>query len=476
MQDFGLLNWIVLVSYLSAMVIIGLLASGKQKTADDFFLAGRKMPWLIVGMSMFASLTSASTFMGVPGIAFSDNVAIFFGVLVSPIAAPVIIALFYPFYKRLNITTSYEYILYRFGKNARLTISGLFILARLGWLGVVIYSPALALHIATGINLNLAILLMAFIAISYTVLGGLKAVLWTDVVQFVILTIGAVWVAASITANVPGGLEGIFSVAKDAGKLNVFVKPSFFAMSAFSAAFGYFFIFMQDYGVDQITVQRLMAVGNSRGISKSIIFNSITDVVINGILLFIGLGLFVYYSTVEVANSQDGDNMLAYYIVHNLPNGINGLVITGIFAAAMSSMDSGINSLATVVINDFIKPFRKKEITDTKIVSLARVLTILLGIFALAAAYTAGRFASIVQAWNSFVSLFSAPVLAIFTLGMLTKSANFKGWCVGAVLAIMAMVYLDYFTKMHWIYNFPVSFGISFIIGLAASLVFNDKK
>ena len=205
------------------------------------------MPWLIVGMSMFASLTSATTFMGVPGLAYGGNVAIFFGVLISPLVAPVIILTFYPFYRRLNVTTSYQYIFNRYGRNARVAVSSLFLLSRVGWLGVVIYAPALALHTAIGMELWVAILLMGVLSTAYTVMGGLRAVLWTDVVQFVILAGGAVWVAVSLVNNV--GFSEIISQAKGAGKFDVFLWSSDFdfkKMFAISAAFAYFFIFMQN--------------------------------------------------------------------------------------------------------------------------------------------------------------------------------------------------------------------------------------
>ena len=219
---FGALNYSIFFIYLAAIFGIGLLLAGKQKTTEDYFLAGRKMPWFIVAMSMFTSLTSATSYMGIPGTAYKENISLIIVGVMSVIGAPVMIFLFYPFYRRLNVTTSYEYINRRYGRNARFATSGLFILARLGWLGVVIYSPALALSVVTGINLYFAIFIMGVLATSYTVLGGLSAVLWTDALQFIILVGGAIWVAVTLMMNVPDGLSGIMTIARESGHLDIF--------------------------------------------------------------------------------------------------------------------------------------------------------------------------------------------------------------------------------------------------------------
>ena len=156
------------------------------------------MPWFIVALSMFASVTSAITYIGVAGTVYAENTSIVLAAIISPLVTPFLIYLFYPFYRRLKVTTSYEYIQRRYGDGARYAVSVLFLFARLGWLGTVIYVPALTLSVVTGINLTLAILLMGILATVYTVLGGLAAVLWTDALQFVILIGGALWVALEL--------------------------------------------------------------------------------------------------------------------------------------------------------------------------------------------------------------------------------------------------------------------------------------
>ena len=428
--------------YLAAVVGIGAAFAGKQKTTVDFFLAGRKMPWLAVGMSIFASITSAITYMGVPGLVYAENISFYVGMLMMPVAAPFIIFLFLPFYQRLEVTTSYEYILRRFGRSARYAVSGLFLLTRLGWLGTVIYAPALALSVVTGMNVWTTILLMGALGTLYTALGGLAAVIWTDVVQFFVLVGGAVWVAATLILRTPGGVSSIYEISLETGHLNLLDwRPSLTEMTVSVVAISYFIQFMQDYGVDQVTVQRLVATKSLREMRRATVINALFTVVITGILGFIGLGLFAYnhYLPGLIPESLGRDEIFPYYVVHALPAGASGLVITGVFAAAMSSVDSGINSLSTVVVNDFVRPLRgSRAVDDAHDVWLARILTVVFGAFATGVAFFASTIGDIIKTSQGFIGLFSGPVLALFLLGILTRWATFSGWLIGTAVALPA--------------------------------------
>ncbi len=470
-SNFSILNYCILGVYLAAMLGVGVIFARRNQTAEQYFLAGRNMPWLVVAMSMFASLTSAVTFMGVPYIAFSDNISIFMGVMVSPLVAPVLIKLFYPVYWRYKVTTSYDYIAIRFGKNARYCVSGLFVMARVGWLGTVIFAPATALHIAVGMPLYAAILLMGVLATAYTLLGGLKAVLWTDVVQFVVLAGGAVWIAVSLSGEF--GAANIIQNGIEAGKFDIFQWDiDFTKMTATAAIVCYFLMFMQDYGTDQISVQRLISTKSYRGLAGAIVFNSIMDVFVNGLLLFIGLGLFIkYQSESAMPECIKQVAILPYYIVTSLPNGISGLVITGIFAAAMSSMDSGLNSVSTAIINDFIEPMSKKKIDDKAKIASGRTLTLILGVLATAMAFYAGSIGNIVEAWSRFMGLFSAPILAVFVLGLLVKRSRLRHWAIGAVPAIALVLYLQNSASIHWVYYFPISFITCMLVSICSVFV-----
>ncbi len=469
---FSPVNYAILLLYLGAMVLIGWRFAGRQRTTEDYFLAGRNMPWLPVAMSMYASLTSAITFLGLPGMAYAENVSMIIVCIVSPVLAPFLILLFYPFYRRLKVTTSYEYINLRFGTNARRAVSILFLLARLGWMGTVIYAPAMALTVVTGIPLWLTILLMGVLATLYTVLGGMAAVLWTDVAQFVILIGGAIWIAITIVHGMPDGIAGIMAIAAEGGHLAVADwRITLTGMSIYTVALSFFFKMMQDYGTDQITVQRLMAVKSYRGMVKAVIFNSFTDFFIVALLLFIGIGLFAFYQTFPEALAEGlaSDRILPYYIMHELPLGLSGLLIAAIFAAAMSSMDSGINSMTTVVLNDLVSPVRRQPVTSERAVLEARLLTLLLGGVATALAFYASTLAHIVKAFATFMSLFSAPVLALFLMGMFSRHTTFSAWLIGCAVGVPATWWVQNKTDVHWVYYFPLAFVLTLGTGMVVS-------
>lgn len=471
--SFSALNSVVLAVYLCALLAVGAWFARRQKSTEEFFLASRRMPWLVVAMSMYASLTSAVTYMGLPATAYQENVSLLIVSIVTLLVAPVLVTVFYPLYRRLGITTSYEYIGNRFGRHARFAASGLFILARLGWLGTVVYAPALALSVVTGIPLWTAILLMGAVATLYTALGGIAADIWTDVVQFIIMVAGAIWLAVTLIQRTPDGLSGILQTAEAAGRLAVFEpRISLFRMSGFMVAVTFFFQLMQDYGTDQTTVQRLMTARDLRGTNRAIIFNAITDFFLIGLLLFIGIGMYAYYQAFPALLPENlpGDRVLPWYIIHALPDGISGLLITAIFAAAMSSMDSGISSLSTVIVHDFIRPLRSVPAPDAQDLRIARRLVLGLGALATGVAFYISSFRHVIEAYTTIISLFSGPVLALFLLGLLTRHATFTGWAFGCAIAIPATLFIQYVVKVHWIYYFPFAFGVTFLIGLAASL------
>jgi SSS family solute:Na+ symporter len=239
-------------------------------------------------------------------------------------------------------------------------------------------------------------------------------------------------------------------------------------------AISFFFQLMQDYGTDQVTVQRLMATGSMKKTVKSVAFNACTDFFIIGLLLFIGLGLFAFFENTGLPEGITSDKVMPYYIIHHLPQGISGLLITAVFAAAMSSMDSGINSIATVVINDFKKPlFQVSDFTfQVSDVTLARIITLVLGLLATGIAFYVSTIGGIIKAFASFMGLFSAPVLALFLLGVLTRRGNFYGWLIGLAASLCTTVWLQYLLEVHWTYFFPASFLTAFIIALLTSRLF----
>ena len=483
-MQFGLTNYSILFVYLGLMIAVGAWWSRRQKTTEDYFLAGRRMPWIVVSMSAFVSLTSAISYLGVPRTSYEENISMIVGYVSSPIVAVILIAVFMPFYFRLRVTTSYEYIDRRFGQTARFVIAGLWLLSRLGWLGTVIFAPSLALSVVTGMPLWATIILIGTLATIYTTLGGLSAVIWTDMVQFIILAGGAVWVAITLIQSVPDGVTGIWQIAEQGGRTSGFHWGiTLSKMSASTAVIAMFLAGLHDFGTDQVTVQRLLAVPRFRDVAKAILANAAITMLIMSLLLFIGIGLFAYYKTFPglLDPAMNQDKILPFYIMQALPVGISGLLVTAIFAAAMSSMDSGIHSLSTVVVHDFVRPLRGRSHNDHDDHSdlvLARVLVVVLGILATVVAFWVSSFEHVLDAAATILGLFNAPILALFMLGMFTRRGLFAGWIIGVFPAMIGLLTILQIEKargevlLHWYYRFPFSFVTCITIGYVASRCF----
>jgi SSS family transporter len=482
-MEFGLLNTVILIAYMLAMVVIGVFFSGKQKTTEDYFLASRSLPWLPVAMSMYASVTSASTYLVLPAKAYSENVSLLVASIVSPLVAPLLIFVIYPVYRRMRVTTSYEYIGARFGLAARQAVAVLFVLARLGWLGTVLYAPSLAMHVTTGWSLAACILTLGVVATVYTVMGGLSAVVWTDVVQFLILVVGAFWVLGTLLCTVPGGAPAIWQAAAEAGRLKVFdlhlnagsgsISGVFLHMSIWSVSLHMVLNMCHEYGTDQVTVQRLMAVREDRGVTKAILFNAATDFVLTAVLLAIGLGLWAFYrqDAAGLPALPSADGILPYYIRHNLPAGIAGLVITAILAAAMSSVDSGLNSIATVLDSDLLGVWRKRHGSEGGEIRVARGMTVVLGAIATGIAFVMADIGGILDGLSSVMSLFSAPVLVLFLLGMLWRRTAFVAWLGALVVSLPTVWYVNNRTPVDWSWRFPLAFVLTLVLTVVLTFV-----
>lgn len=312
---FGTLNYLVLVGYFVVVVGLALSLSGKQENTTTYFLANRRMPWLVVSLSVVASLLSALTYLGVPAVTFQENAALVLGLPGTLVAAPLVICLFFPVYKRLNLTSIYEYVGKRFGRKARYTASFFSILQILGWMGMALYAPALALSIVTGLDLSTSIILMGLVATAYTTLGGMTAVIWTDVVQFTVLAFGAVYISFSLINSIPGGIEQIIRIASENHKMPLMdLNFSFLELNGLGVLLCYFITAFGQYGTSQVAVQRLLSIKTSLGMAKALILEHILEITILVLLFFIGLGIFAYFSLFpdRLVDGMAGDRILPF--------------------------------------------------------------------------------------------------------------------------------------------------------------------
>ena len=475
-QRFTRIDYTVLGVYLTTLVVMGAYFSRREKTTDDFFLAGGRIPWWAAGLSIFGTQLSAITFMAIPAKAYATDWMGFLYNMGIVAVAPLIIFCFLPFYRRLNVTTAYEYLEQRFNVAVRLFGSALFIIFQFGRLGIVLLLPSLALSVVTGTSVYTCILVMGIMATVYTVMGGIEAVIWTDVLQVVVLMGGALFAMILVAIEVDGGFAGMFTTALADGKLHMVDWNLDFTTLTIWVVLLAWANHLVPYASDQSVIQRYMTTKDEAASRRAIWTNAILAVPAS--LLFFGMGtaLYVFYKQHPADLNpamESADAIFPWHIMHELPDGLSGLLIASIFAAAMSSLDSSMNSMSTAVVTDFYRRFRK-GLTETHCLRVARALTALFGVvgtvFALVMAST-----NIKSLWDQFImvlGLLGGGLGGLFVLGIFTRRANGPGAIVGLLASGMVQYAVKTHTELHS-FMFALTGMVScVVIGYLASFLF----
>lgn len=480
-KPFGVINYIVLVLYLLISVGIGIYFMRKQKSTEDYFVGGGRIPWWAAGLSVFGTLLSAITFMAIPAKAFITDWSFFFLNITAILITPVIAFIFIPFFNKLKIRTAYEYLENRFNYAARAFGSLSFILFQLGRIGIVLLLPSLAISIVAGIPVETSILIMGVLCILYTTFGGIEAVIWTDVLQVIVLMGGSILAIIWIMLHTETSFGDMITYASDHDKFNIANMDFDFTQSTFWVVFiGGLASAMVTQGTDQTIVQRYLTSSNVKDAQKTLYTNAILTLPATIIFFGIGTLLFIFYSEMPNALSpaiSNNDSIFPWYIVRELPVGVSGLLVAGIFSAAMSSISSSLNSVSTAYCNDFHQHFRP-ETSDTKLLRIARLATIITGVLGVLLALWMAN-SNIKSLWDEFykyLGLFTGGLGGMFLLGMLTKRANAKGTLMGLVVSALLIWYISVFTEISFLmYAF---FGVAscFIFGYIFSLIFKDKN
>ena len=471
---FGAVNYAVVIGYLVVLIGMGWYFSKREKGTDDYFLAGRRIPWWAAGMSIFATQLSAISFLGMPAISYSTDWVIFPGKLTALLIFPIVIFLYLPFFRRLNITTAYQYLERRFNVVVRLYGSVSFIFFQLVRMAIVVYLPALALSAVTGINVHTCIIVMGVLATVYTVLGGMEAVIWTDVLQLFVL-VGGMLVALAMILVQEGGPVAIYETAAADAKLHMFEWTwDHTRLATWSVLLGTFALQFGPFTTDQAVIQRYLTTKSEKAAARSLILNGSMALPYGLLVTAFGTCLYVFFKnnpgllTVGMKN----DAVLPLFVARKLPPGVCGLVIAGVFAASMSTLDSGMHSIATAVTTDFYRRFRSGA-SDHRCLNIARVATVIAGMVgtAIALGLATMSIESLFMQFQKMLALISSGLVGVFMLGIFTKRGNWIGALVGAAAGIGSLVYLRYFTGTHQ-YVYPlVGIPVSVIVGYVVSLV-----
>jgi len=474
-QSLAMVDWIAIAIYGAVLIWMGVHFSRREKGTDDFFLAGRRIPWWAAGISIFATSLSAITFMSIPAKSWDTDWIYFLQNLGILIVAPLAAFLLVPYFRRLNVVTAYQYLEYRFHWSLRLAASALYMLFQVGRVAIVTLLPSLALTAITGLDVSVCILIMGAICIAYTVLGGIEAVIWSDVLQAVILLGGAVWALVILVGGTDGGLSGLVEDATASGKLE-FADPSWdlTRSSLFVIVLGAIFSNLIPYASDQSVVQRYLTVRDEREAKRAIIGGAILAVPASIIFFGLGTALWGFYrSNPELLHPTEKlDQILPMFLVAQLPAGVSGLVVAALFAAAMSSLDSAMNSVATAFTTDWYQRFFPGR-DDHRLLRVARIATIGIGVIGTGAALLMVRAndPSLLDLWFKVLGLFGSGVAGVFLLGAITKRTGpVAGWA-GLVAGAISVWTVGYFTEISGLAYAAVGVLSCLLVGVVVGFI-----
>jgi SSS family solute:Na+ symporter len=472
----GFSNWIVLGCYLAVLVGVGVYFTKREKSTDDFFLAGRRIPWWAAGLSIFGTQLSAITYLAMPARAYSTDWSLLplnIGILA---IAPLVVFVYIPLFRRLNITTAYEYLEKRFHVSIRIFGSLSFIAFQLGRMGIVILLPALALSAVTGMNVYLCIALIGVLSTVYTALGGMEAVIWTDVLQSVVL-IGGAFAALVITIGaLDGGWREFVVMGVENDKFTLFHPGWDWTGDALIVVVlgALFTNSLVPYTTDQSVIQRYLTTPNQRQAGKAVWINGILAVVAGILFLTVGTALFAFYKAnpTRLPTLDATDQIFAVFIWREMPAGLSGLVVAGVFAAAMSSLDSSIHSISTAVTTDFVRRFKPELMPETYL-ALARGFTVTFGIIGTAAAMFMAAM-NVEYLWDFFLGimgLFGGTLAGLFILAIFTKKVRTLDAWLGVAASLSVLVYVKLATDLNGLLYGAIGVATCFFTGLVSSRI-----
>jgi SSS family transporter len=473
-KTFVLTDYAVVLGYLLIVATIGSSFYRKKSTPREYFLGGRSIPWLAAGISIIAADLSAITVMGVPAWTYRNNLELAWMSLSYPLVAPIVIRVFVPFYASLNLFTAYEYLEKRFNLGVRLLASGQFLCLRCAHVAIALYGPSLVINLVTGLPVWECIVFMGLFTTVYTTLGGMKAVIWTDVIQFCTVTLGIVLIFVTAVAHVNGGLAGTYRIAAEAGKLrflNLSTDPAQLT-SIWAILIGTSVLTLSATTTDQAVLQRLLVTRSPRDCRQSVILQAILNVPMTLLLFLAGTVLAAFYKThpSHLAGLNSPDALVPFFAIQELPRGISGLVIAAIFAASMAVMSAGINSLTTASTVDFYQRLMRPGETAQRYAAVGRFGTLCWGTLATVLALFAGKLGDLALAYNRVNAFVCGPMLGMFLLGILTARTTAAGSLIGAGTGAAVVFWISLSTRWSFFLQAPIGVLVTVAVGYGSSL------
>ncbi len=477
-------------------VLFGASFYFRNKTSTQFTSGGGNMPSWVVGMSIFATFVSSISFLALPGKAFASNWNALVFSFAIPIAAIMAVKFFVPLYRGLGSISAYNYLEVRFGTWARMYASACYILTQLMRTGAILLLLALPLNALFGWNIKTIIIVTGIAVTSYSMLGGIQAVIWTDAIQGIVLVVGAVVCALVLTFSMPEGPSQIFEIAAANNKFSLGSFSASISESTFWVVLIYgLFINLQNYGIDQNFVQRYMTTSSDKKAKSSAMFGALLYIPVSVIFFYIGTALFSYYTAqpdllpAELKLEGAGDKVFPHFIVNGLPRGITGLLIAAIFAAGMSTVSTSVNSTATIVLSDYYKRYFNKNASEKSEMKVLYLASVIFGALGVIVSLSLVGVESVLDAWWALASIFSGGMLGLFLLAFLSKKVRNIDAAVGVVIGALVIVWMSlsplYFNEGNLLAfrssfhsNLTIVIGtlVIFLVGFVMMKLFQKKR
>jgi len=493
---------LIIFAYLATISGIGYHFSRKRQTLDDFMRAGGGMGMLTVGLSLMAAINSGIDYIQTPSAVFKYGMVFVVSSISWLFLWPYVSRITIEFYRRLDVFSAYEYLERRFDVSVRILAASIFILWRLGWMGTALYVPCLTISAASegAIPVTLMAVILGGVVTIYTMLGGIKAVIWTDMTQFFIMFGGLAATAAIVIYHVPGGIGEIFSVSWAYGKLDMWAMPAEMADATLARKLVLFF--QQDvtligiclavtvsrfsaFTADQVAIQRFETARSLKDAKNAFIIIAVTDTIWMSVLGFVGIGLFAFYHHQSLPPDLPDDHLLPYFMRTMFPVGCTGLVIAAISAASLSSVDSAINSTSSIVTVDFYNRLFLKRVRPAETLSeqeqraqikVSRWSTFVFGILGTIVACNVHRLGPLFAAAQKIIGAFNGPIFGIFLLGMFSTRSRSLGVWIGGFTGLLGGCYASFFSSLGWVWPPTVGVVTTLFVGYLTSLILGGGK
>jgi SSS family solute:Na+ symporter len=498
MKSLPFIDLIIVIAYLAGMVAVGIYFSRKNTNAEQFTKASGRIPGWAIGISIYATFLSSNTFLGVPGKAFGSNWSSFVFSLSMPLAAWVATKFFIPFYRSTGEVSAYTHLEHRFGPWARTYAVICFLLTQLARMGSIFFGIALSLQALTGYPMSTIMVVVGICIVLYTVMGGMEAVIWTEVVQGVIKTIGALVILYLVVSGVSGGMPSIIEVGKANDKFSLGTLAPDFTTASFWVILLYgFFMNLNNFGMDQNYVQRYHTTSSAKEAAGSVWLCVYLYVPVSLIFFLLGTCLFAYYQgnpellqTIKMQVAAEklpggtsdaiaslaatltpadyGDKVMPHFMVNKVPVGLLGLIIAAIMSAAMSTISSGMNASATVFSVDIYQKYIKSDLNPQQSLRLLYIATTAFGLLGMVTGIAMIGVKSVLDVWWMLSGIFAGGMLGLFLLGMISKSTKNTEALTATIIGIVVIVWMTFSTQLPDTYSYlrnPLHQNMIMVVG-----------